>query len=222
VKKVLVVLAVLLGVALVGAVVVDRAAAMVTQRAISDRVTQEFATATDVAAQVHGIPLLTQLAGGSLDHVTVTMTHVPTSAGVTLDDVVVELHDVSTAEPRVAATVDAQALVPLSSVQDKLGAGWTAKADGAALAVSSNSLPVTVKVTPVVRDGAVRLTLDSVSLLGVEVSGSSVPAAVTDAVSAFLIPAADLPFGLALGTVTVVPDGVAVTATGSQVPLIAP
>jgi hypothetical protein len=204
---------------LVGAAGADRAAAGAAERAITDAVRQEVAGARDVTAQVHGIPLLTQVAAGSLDHVTVTMSGVSPSEGVTLDDVVVDLRGVTTSEPRTADVVDARALVPTSTLQAKLGTAWTVVPEGPLLLVTSASLPVEVRVTPVVQDGAVRFDIDTVTLLGIVVQGDSIPQAVTERITSLVVPTTDLPFDLAVTTVTVVPDGVTVAATGTDVPL---
>ncbi len=148
------------------------------------------------------------------------MTGVPASAGVTLDDVVVDLYDVSTSEPRTAQTVDASAVVPTATLQGELGTRLDRACPRARLlVVTSANLPVTVRVTPVVRDGAVAFDLDSVEILGVTVSGDSIPQDVTDRVAALVVPATDLPFGLTITSVTVTPDGVGVAATGTDIPL---
>ena len=61
--------------------------------------------------------------------------------------------------------------------------------------------------------------IDWVKVLGAQVDGSSVPQAVTDRLDALVGSVAAMPLGLTLSAVTVVPGGVQITATGTDVPL---
>ena len=83
----------------------------------------------------------------------------------------------------------------------------------------ANGLPAEARVTPGVRDGAVVLDLVSVSVLGLEVSGDSVPAVIRDRVSALAGSVGDLPFGLVPESVVVTPTGLELRATGTDVDL---
>lgn len=219
-KKVLTIVAVvvvLLGVVGIG---VDRAAASVAERTISEKIAQEFAGAGSVSTQVHGVPLLTQAATGSLDHVTVSLTGVQVDAGLALDSVDVELYDVSTSEPRTAASVEARASVSTAVLQAKLGDEWDVATDSGALVVSAASgLPVSARVVPVVRDGALAFDLESVSVLGLEVDGANVPGAIKDRVTALAGSIGALPLGLAPQSVVVTADGVDLVAVGTDVAL---
>jgi len=200
-------------------VVVDRGAVAVAQNQISEQVQKELPGATSVQTDIDGFPVLTQVARGSLDQVTVRMEDVPTESG-TLDSVTVVLDDVTTSEPRTAARMEARAVVPLSTLQSQLGDSWEIAVDGDALRVSfTGAVQVEAAVVPVVKDGAITVDLRSVTLLGVEIQGDSVPGFVTDALRSLVEPLGELPFGLTPQSVAVTPAGVEVVATGTDVDL---
>lgn len=220
-KKVLVIVGLVLGVLVVLGVVGDRVAASIAERTISERVAADLSGATGVQTQIHGVPVLTQVATGSLDHVTVTAGSVPAD-GLTLDDVTVELYGVSTGSPRTADSVDVTASVSTAQLQAKLGDGWTLRADGDGLVASTQALgllPVEARVVPTVKDGKLGLDLDKVTVLGAEVSGDSVPSAVHQRIDALVGSVGDLPLGLTLTGAQVTPTGVTLHATGTDVPL---
>lgn len=219
-KKVAIVVGVLVALLAVIGVGVDRAAAAVVERTVSERIGAELGGSGAVSTQVHGVPLVTQALRGSLDHVSVQMTDVPATAELTLDTVDVELYGVSTSEPRTADSVDAVATLSTEQLQGVLGDTWTVRTDGADLVVSvANGLPAEARVTPGVADGAVTLDLASVTVLGLEVSGDSVPAVIRDRVSALAGSVGDLPFGLVPESVVVTPTGLELRATGTDVDL---
>ena len=203
-----------------GAFGVDRTVAAAAEGTITGRIEQQFAGSSSVSTRIHGIPVLTQVARGSLDDVTVSLDHVPTSAGLVLDVVDVELRDVATAAPYLARTVTARALVTMAALETRLGAGWAVRASGRDLIVTGTGLlPVTVRVTPRVQSGRLVLTLASVSRLGVEVEGANIPRAVTDRVAALADSVGTLPLGLALDSVEVGSRGVTLTASGADISL---
>jgi hypothetical protein len=132
----------------------------------------------------------------------------------------VELYGVSTSEPRTADTVDAVATLSTEELQRTLGDTWAVSTDGDDLVVSvAGGLPAQARVTPSVRDGALALDLASVTVLGLEVSGDSVPEAIRDQVSALAGSVGELPFGLVPQSVRVTPTGLEVRATGTDVAL---
>lgn len=212
---------VVVAVLLVLVVVGDRVAASAAERTIADRVAADLQGATGVTTTIHGVPVLTQVAKGSLDQVTVTADQVPAS-GLTLDDLTVELYGVSTTSPRTADRVDATASVSTEQLQAKLGSDWTVKVDGDALVASTQALgllPVEARVVPTVRDGKLALDLDKVSVVGVEVQGDSVPSAVHERIDALVSSVGALPLGLTLTGVDVTPAGVTLQASGTDVAL---
>lgn len=214
--------AVVLSLVLLVAVAVgaDRATAAVLARVVSDRVAQSVPGTGSVSTTVHGVPVLTQLARGSLDHVTVTLTDVHPASGPVLDSVVAELYDVTTGTPRVAGRVDAHAEVSTAALESLLGGGWrVASEEGTLVVTSSGGLPVEARVTPTVRDGRVVLDLASLTVLGVRVDASSLPAAVKAGIESLAGSLGTLPLGLTPTSVTVTSTGVTLTASGTDVAL---
>lgn len=219
-KKAAVITTVVLLVLAVGGAGADRATTSVAERAITDRIEQSFHGASSVSTSISGVPILTQVARGSLDHVTVTLEGVDTGKGLVLQTVVAELYDVTTSTPRTAARVVARADIATAELQKQLGDAWTITPDGDAFAVRwSGPLPVTARVVPTVRDGKLALDLASVSVLGVSVEGSAVPTAVTDRINALAASVGALPLGLTPTSVSVTPAGAQVVATGTDVDL---
>jgi len=220
VKKAGAITAVVVLVLLVVGALADRVTANAAEQTITDRIEQSFHGASSVSTSIAGVPILTQVARGSLDHVTVTLGGVDTGKGLVLESVVADLYDVTTSAPRTAARVVAHADIATSELQKQLGDAWTITPDGDAFAVRwSGPLPVTARVVPTVRDGKLALDLDSVTVLGVSVDGSSVPAVVTDRINALAASVGALPLGLTPTSVTVTPTGARVVATGTDVDL---
>jgi hypothetical protein len=198
----------------------DRATAAVAEHTISDRIGRSLAGVSSVSTSIQGVPVLTQVAHGSLDHVTVTLHGVPSGAGPTIDTVVADLYGVSTSSPRTAQRVVAQADIGTAELQRLLGDSWSIAPDGDALAVRwTGGLPLTARLVPAVRDGRIALDLASVSVLGVQVDGSAVPAAVTDRINDLAASVGRLPLGLTPTAVSVTPQGVRLTASGTDVDL---
>jgi hypothetical protein len=201
-------------------VLADRAVATVAERTISDRVAEAVTGASGVSTSIAGVPVLTQVASGSLDHVTVTVTDLATGTGPTLGHVVVELEDVSTSSPRSAQRVEAMADLSTAELQKALGDAWTITPDGDAFAVRwTGGLELAARIVPTIRDGKLALDLQSVTILGVSVDGSLVPDVVKDRVTDVAASVGDLPFGLVPSSVTVTPEGVRLVATGTDVDL---
>lgn len=218
-KRALTIVAIVVAVLVGLGVVADRGAVAVAQNAISDRVQQELPGAESVETEIEGFPVLTQAARGSIDHVTVRMREVPTEQG-TLDSVTVDLYDVTTSEPRTAGRIEARAVVPLDVLQAQLGDSWEVRIDGDALTASfTGAVPVEATVVPVVEDGAITVDIRSISLLGVDISGDSIPGFVTDALKELVGSIGPLPFGLTPDSVTVTEFGVEVVASGTDVAL---
>lgn len=202
-------------------VLADRAVAAVAERMVSDQVAASVPGASSVQTSIHGLPVLTQVLHGSLDHVTVSLTGVPSGkGGPTIGSAVVDLYGVTVASPHTAQRVEARAEVTTAELQAVLGGAWRIRPDGEAFAVAwTGGLPVEGRVVPTVRAGKLVLALDSVTVLGVRVDGSAVPAAVTDQLNALAASVATLPLGLTPTSVTVTPRGVELVATGTDVDL---
>jgi hypothetical protein len=219
-KKLLVVLvAVLVVLGLVG-VVADRVVASAAERTINDRVAASFPGVSSTSTSIVGRPVLTQVARGSLDHVAVSLTDVPTSGGVTLATVDVDLYGVTTSAPRTASTVDARAHVTTAALQAKVGDRYRISTRGDVLVVSpASGLPIEATVRPGVTDGRLTLHLESVSLLGLTIDASRVPQSLVDRVTSLAGSIGALPLGLVATSATVTDGGVDLVAHGSNIAL---
>ena len=219
-KKILLALVSIVAVLALVAFGADRAVASVAQNTINDRISASFPGVTSTSTRIDGVPILTQVARGSLDHVSVAMTGVPTSAGLTLDTVDVELYGVSTAAPRTAATVDARAQVSTSALQAKVGDRYVVRPEGDQLVASlSGGLPIEARLRPVVTDGTITAEVVSVTLFGLSVDASRLPASLTQRITALVGSLGELPLGLVATSATVNPAGVQIVAHGTQIPL---
>jgi len=197
----------------------DRVAAAAAERAVSAEVVSAVGQVSSVSTQVHGVPLLTQVASGSLDHVTVQLDGVE-AGGVPIDSLVVDVYDVATTSPRRAGRVEAVATVSIETVQAQAGEGWDVAVDGEALLVTSTGLlPVQARLVPTVTDGSLGFDLASVRIFGVTVDGDAVPDEVAAAVAGLDADLSDLPLGLEPTSVVVTPEGVVLSAAGTAVDL---
>jgi hypothetical protein len=220
VRRAAIVVAILAAVLLVIGVGADRAVATVAERTITQKVEESVSGASSVSTQIVGVPILTQVARGSLDHVTVRVGDLATGSGPTISAAVVDLYDVSTTSPRTAKRVEATADITTAELQKALGDAWTIAPDGRAFAVEwTGGLALEARIVPAITDGRLSLGLESVTILGVSVDGSLVPAAVTDRINAVAASVGELPFGLTPTAVTVTPDGVRIAASGTDVDL---
>ena len=218
-KLVLILVSVVAVLALVG-FAADRAVASVVQSTIDDRLAASFPGVASTSTRIEGVPVLTQVARGSLDHVVVSMTGVPTSTGLTLDTVDVDLYSVSTAAPRTARTVDARAQVSTAALQAKVGDRYVVRPDGDQLVASlSGGVPVEAHLRPVVTDGKITAELVSVTLFGLSVDASRLPASLSERITALVGSLGELPLGLVATSATVNAGGVEVVAHGTDVAL---
>ncbi len=219
-RRVAIVVAVVAVVLVLLGLVVDRAVAAVAERTITTRIEESVPGASSVSTSIAGTPILTQVARGSLDHVTVTLSGLRTGSGPVIGSAVVDLYAVSTSSPRTATRVEATADISTAELQKALGESWTITPDGDAFAVRwTGGLELAARIVPTVRDGKLALDLSSVTILGVAVDGSLVPAVVKDRVAQVAASVADLPLGLVPSSVAVTPQGVRLEATGTDVDL---
>jgi hypothetical protein len=220
VKRTAVVVAIVAAVLLLLGVGADRAVAAVAERTITQKIEESVTGASSVSTSIVGVPILTQVARGSLDHVTVRVGDLATTGGPTISSAVVELYGVSTSSPRTAERVEATADITTEELQKALGDSWKIRPDGSAFAVEwTGGLSLEARIVPRIADAKLALGLESVTILGVSVDGSVVPSAVTDRINAVAASVGRLPFDLTPTSVTVTPDGVRLVASGSHVDL---
>ena len=137
-----------------------------------------------------------------------------------MDDVNVDLTDVATTSPRIAKTVNAQATLTTSQIQKLLGEAWKVTPAGNTLKIATTGLlPISGTVQPEVQDGALKLNLTDVTVLGVHVDPANIPSMIKDRLNALTAGFGKLPLGLHLSNVTVTSTGVDITAQGANVNL---
>ena len=195
-------------------------AATTVANRVSDAVTQAIPGVGSVSTTIDGGPVAPQLARGSLSQVHVKMKGVPLEGGLSLDDVNVDLTDVATTSPRIAKTVNAQATLTTSQIQKLLGEAWKVTPAGNTLKIATTGLlPISGTVQPEVQDGALKLNLTDVTVLGVHVDPANIPSMIKDRLNALTAGFGKLPLGLHLSNVTVTSTGVDITAQGANVNL---
>lgn len=229
-------------------VVADRVAAQAAERELAAQVTQELA-ARDVSYSsldvgIGGMPFLTQVARGRYDEIAIDMAQVQLPAGDARAATLPNLHVVATgvdADARelaegtakvVASQVTGTAVVSYQTLQDLIDLSQyrlsnvifgeengALRVEGTAT-VAGISLPLVAVADVTVVDGVISVRLRDAKAVGVEVpqvAKNYLDDLVNQNLTARL-PA--LPFGLTLDRLTVAADGLAITATGHDVPLV--
>ncbi len=207
-----------------GAVVADR----VTHAAAEQRVTEAIEQNLDVdgtpTVDIGGFPFLTQLLAGSIDHVTGSVDGV-TLEGIDATDVTIDAHGVGTSEPYTVSEATVSATLPTASIEqivaDRSQLDVAVAVDGDALTASGRvfGLALAANLVPRVEAGKLLVSVANVQVAGLTVSVEDLPRGVGDRLTDIEVPVDGLPEGMALSDATVVPDGVRVTATGSDVVL---
>jgi len=173
---------------------------------------------------IGGFPFLTQLLRGSLTEVS---GHVDgmTLEGIDAVDVQVEAQDVSTTEPYTAGSGSIAATLPTASIEqvvaDRTQLDVKVAVDGDALTASGQvlGLNLSATLTPRVEDGKLLVDVGGLKLAGLTITVDDLPASIRSRLTDLEVPVSGLPEGLVLTEATVVPDGVRITATGTNVTL---
>ncbi|HEX6967401.1 MAG TPA: DUF2993 domain-containing protein [Micromonosporaceae bacterium] len=223
-------------------VVADRAAVAVAERTVADRVRQEAADRRAEVSlpqvRVAGFPFLTQVLAGRYEEIHIRIRELTTTTAGgpgRITDLNIEARNVaaSVASLRtgagqvVAASVTGTGVIPYGSVEQLIGRPDVrlAERDGklavtAPLDVLGQRLTVRGTADVLVEAGEVRLRFDELTADGLP------PTAAAQALLAVFaeeisvdIPMGGLPFELTVEQVRVLPAGLAVTATGRDVPL---
>lgn len=211
-----------LGLLAAGALVVDGWARGEAEDRVAAAVTQELQVQGTPDVRIEGFPFLTQLLGGSLRDVDLTAPGV-TLEGVELTDVQVRAVDVTLDEPHRAADVRAEATVPTASVQrlvqERVALDVTV--DGDVLRASGDLLgiPLTAGLVPRVEDGRLLVDVQDVELGAATLRLDELPGGFAEELTGLEVPLDGLPPGIVLAEARVVPDGVQVVATGTDVVL---
>jgi hypothetical protein len=208
-------------------VAADRLAAWAAGQMVADRLARAYQLDRPPEVQVQGVPFLTQWTSGRYREVDVQLPTVTTNR-VSVTNLSAQLHTVSargfaTSSADVAGAtigeVDAQGVVPYSSVP--LPQGFRVTPNGSHLQLSGSvsasgvSVPLSAVVSVSIQDGGLQLKADQVNVpapfnrLGL----TSVVNQQLEEVGTAL----PLPLGVRLDAVTVTPVGLRVSASATQV-----
>ncbi|MFF8893019.1 LmeA family phospholipid-binding protein [Brevibacterium casei] len=207
---------------IVGAIAADRIVDSLTERRIAEGLTSYG----DAEVDVEGFPVLTQLAAGRLDEVRVTAAQA-TYEGIDFSDVDAKLFDVPTDTSRPVGTVDAEATIPLATI-DRLAKEKASLPDGMAFTTDDNGLVLTgsllgqeVRIGIDTRAEARRILVSAttIQLGSAQVDLSTLPGFLTSAISDIVIDLEALPAGLELTDIEPADDGLRVSLHGSGVML---
>jgi hypothetical protein len=212
------------GVLAVGAVVADRAAASVAEHRLVAEIEANLQVTGTPQVDVGGFPFVTQLLARSIDHATVRADAV-TFDGVEVTDVDLDAYGIAIATPAVVdrlvvtGTLSPATLTRLAA--DSSGLAVELGVDGDSLTASTTvlGLPVVALLAPRVEAEAIRVDVTTVRLGSLDVSVDDLPLALADGLRGLEIPVTGLPDGMRLTSVTVVPGGARITATGTDVSL---
>lgn len=188
------------------------------EQRVLDRAGEVLPGLVDPEVEIAGILVLPQIVRGRLDEVTATAAAV-TVAGTTLTEVTVVGQDVAL-DPAVAGRLEVVGTVPTTELAGHLPGMLDLTVLGGEIVLETTvlDLPLRMPVTLAVSDGDALVTVRAVSLAGLEIAMADLPGFVADLVSDLRI---DLPevAGTTVTDLTVVPDGLRVTATGTAVAL---
>lgn len=208
---------------LLALVVVDRVVAARVRQAVADAFTARVEQPVgEPHVEVGGFPLLGQLVSGEVDDVDLRLDGA-TLGGVVMTDLSVDAQGVSTTGPHAMHTLDVQATVPVASVQDvvtqRTDLDVEVGVEGGELQLSGTALglPLVATLVPHVVDGRLLVDLASVSVGGVGLDPSLLPADLAGRLTDLAVPIEGLPEGLVLTDAVVHPDGLRITASGTDV-----
>jgi hypothetical protein len=148
-----------------------------------------------------------------------------TLEGIDATDVTIEAQDVTTSEPYTLGSATIAATLPTASIEqivaDRSGLDIAVAVDGDALTASGTvlGLDLAANLVPRVEDGRLLVSVANVQIAGLTMSVDDLPRAVGNRLTDIEIPVRGLPEGLVLTAATVVPDGVRITADGTDVVL---
>ena len=196
------------------------------QNGIADQILAESGATAEV--EVTGVPVLRQVLAGRLDEVHVTVPTV-TMGGVTIEQINVTGTGVSTAEPYVADSLEATAIIPMETIQAAYA--QSTSLDGVPN-TSSNvmesvgnalGLDFAMTFTPTIREGSIVLRLESLQVGGRSVDVSSLSWLLGDVVNSGDITIVDLelPEGISADEVVLTDAGAEVRIHGDNVSLAA-
>ena len=169
-------------------------------------------------------PFLLQLMRGRLDELTASTPELTLDA-LTVVDVHLVAHAVTTPTPTRAATVEVVGVVPTETVQrsvaEQSGLDVTVAVTNGALRASGSVLGLELGITlaPRVEGGRLLMDVVGVDLAGAQVAVDQLPDQLRQQLTGYELPVTGLPAGLAVADARVVTSGVELTVSGTDVVL---
>ncbi|TQM67183.1 DUF2993 family protein [Actinomadura hallensis] len=224
------VLVVLLCLTIVGVVAADR----IGVRIAENRIAQEVAAQTELTREpdvtIHGIPFLTQVAGGEYEHIEMALGDW-TEQGVTVTDVRVDMRGVNAPLSEVASgntanvaarTATVSAVVPYSLIKQNAPrevTGISPDGDNLAVDLEGDILGFRLESTGVVELKATGRGI-AVSPVSVKTNGGpQIPLAALKRQLTWVVQVPALPLGAKISSIRPTADGVRVGATAENVKL---
>ncbi|MFI6438025.1 DUF2993 domain-containing protein [Streptomyces sp. NPDC050759] len=212
-----------LAAALIGSVAVDRIVAAHAESRIAAAFQDGMATADRPTVHVSGFPVLTQLAGSSLDHVDLTAHDIPangTTRPLPVTKLTVGLDGLRTsgsADEAHARSVEATAFLSYDDVSNALGVR-TSQGNEAGRINATATMPLAGDVTVSAAVSAARG--NRIAFTDVRPVRGELPASLTALLNKALeepVPLENVPAGLRLRSVTPTRDGIEADFTGRSV-----
>jgi len=211
-----------LGLVGVGAYVADGFARDSAEDSAATLLAQRLEVDGTPDVRIDGFPFFPQLLARSLDDVHASARGVVLD-GLQVTDVVVDATDVSLDQPYHAGSVRLEATVPTSTVEEVVAqrVRMDVAVDGEMLRASGEVLgiPLTAGLVPRVVDGRLQVDVQDVSLGAGVLRLEDLPGDLAERLVGIEVPLEGLPPGIVLEQAVVVPDGVRITASGTDVDL---
>ncbi|MBB4913731.1 LmeA family phospholipid-binding protein [Streptosporangium saharense] len=208
--------------------IVDRVAVTGAQRELARQATARYDLENPPEVSILGIPFLTQAIAGHYDEVKVAAGPMTlnglrlSSVDFTLHDVTAPLSDLVLHSERAdirAGRVEGTVVVPLATLNQKAPNGIKVSVDGDTLVVDGEvtvlgqKVPVKADLKIGVSAGELRFAPEKVTV------GGGIPVPNPERFINYRIPIKNLPFGVKITGVRVVPQGIQVSGEASDVPL---
>lgn len=206
-----------------GVVVADRVAARQTEQVVVDAINENLDGVTGTpTVDTGGFPFLPQLFRNELDHVTAQVDSV-TLEGVAVTDVDIDASNISTKEPYTVGSATMTGSIATAELQrlvsERTEADLTLTVDGDSLVAATEvlGLDLSAALLPRAESGEIRVDVETVRIGGLTVDVDDLPGALADRLRNLTIPIEGLPEGVTLTDVVVEPDGVRITAEGTDI-----
>lgn len=207
---------------IIGAIAADRIVDYTTEQ----RIAQGLTDYGEADVSVEGFPVLTQMAAGTLNEVHITADEA-TYEGVDFTDVDAKLFDLPTDTTHPIGTVDATAVLPHSTLDERAaehanlpeGMTFTTVDGGLFLKGSMLGQDLLIGIDPKAEGRRAVVDASTIRLGSAEISVERLPGFLTSAISDIVIDLDFLPAGLELTDITATEAGLKVRLHGSGVTL---